>query len=84
MLIYFIIRKIFQYQQEKKYKETTTVFKLKYSNVKFVNNLNKILSINLNEIVFENEEYNTENPVNQETKTLLCIANYSKTKINCK
>ena len=78
ILLYFIIKKLIERKQEKKLEETTTIFKLKYTNIKFSNNITKVISTNITEIKFEDEEFNSEIKVNIETKALLCIANGTK------
>ena len=51
------------------------------TNIKFINSINNKISTNKKEIIFEDEEYKKEIPVNKETKELICIANLIKDKV---
>ena len=63
--------------REQKY----TIFDLKKSNIKFTNSINDVLSLNMNYIEFEGDDYNNEICFNEESKSLVCFANLSKSKI---
>ena len=79
IILYFIVKKVLEVLFRRKEYKSTTIFKYKYSDIIFVNDINNTISTNKNEITFENED--EEIPVNKENKTLICVANLIKCKV---
>jgi len=76
IIMCFIVKKRID-NKRKEQEKTTTIFKYKYSNVSFINNINNTISTNKKEIIFEGED-TEEIAVNEETKELICIGNNNK------
>ena len=63
-----------RYRFEKS-REGMTIFDLKTSNMKFINNINNVIASNVSVIEFERDSPDPYLPVDKESKSLVCIAN---------
>ncbi|ELP90329.1 protein kinase domain containing protein, partial [Entamoeba invadens IP1] len=75
VIIIFITKYVLKKRHKTEIRKTTTLFKMKRSNVKFVSLSNGVC------VSSQKIDFNTdidEIPVNQETKTMFCVGNYNK------
>ncbi|KAL7713823.1 Protein serine/threonine kinase [Entamoeba marina] len=76
VLIWYIIKLLFDWRKQQKQRKETTIFDMSRSNIKFIPTNNKDVVINKDEILFNDEC--EEIGVNEETRDLICVGNTSK------
>ncbi|KAL7721220.1 Protein serine/threonine kinase [Entamoeba marina] len=76
VLIWYVIKQLFNKRQQKKQEKTTTIFNMSRSNIKFNKTNNKDVVINKEVLLFDDN--GTEIGVNEETRDLICVGNTSK------